>query len=117
MAMATGPSEMIILMPMAQGANVNGIVSGLTLDTADLLLDGRRVLPPGQDDLLLLERGTLRLRRKPTLEAVRLYVDFTVDFEAVGFPAGARLFFSHLLFRLNDYQLRLGKPPLESPAR
>ncbi len=48
MAMATGPSEMIILMPMAQGANVNGIVSGLTLDTADLLLDGRRVLPrPG----------------------------------------------------------------------
>jgi hypothetical protein len=36
-----------------QGANVNGVVSGLALDTADFPLDGRGVLPLGEDDPLL----------------------------------------------------------------
>ena len=35
-------------------ANVDGVVPGLALDTADFPLDGRGVLPLGDDDLLRL---------------------------------------------------------------
>ena len=52
----------------------------------------------------------------PTLEAVWLYVDFAVDFKAVGFLTGARLCFSHLLLGLDGYQLCLGNSLLERPT-
>lgn len=100
-----------------QGTNVDGIVSWLAFDTADFFLDGRGILALGKDDLLLFECGAIWLGWDPTLEAFRLYVDFTVDFKAVGFLTGAHLFISDFLLGLDDFQLRLGKPLLLKSGR
>jgi hypothetical protein len=78
-------------------AKIDRIVSRLAFDTADFPLHGRCVIALGEDDLLLFEHSALTMSWHPTLEAIRLYIDFAVDFKSVGFLTGARLFVCHLL--------------------
>jgi hypothetical protein len=79
---------MITLMPVGSGRERRWHSIGACL-TPDFPFDRGRIPPLSQDDLLVLERVTLRLSRDPMLEAVRFYVDFAVDFKAVGFPVAA----------------------------
>lgn len=80
-----------------KSANVNGIVPGFTLDTADLLVDGRRISSVCDDDPLRLQRVAFGLSENPSSEAVGFNIDLAVDFEPVRILSGARLFSSYFL--------------------